>query len=273
MSEATLDAKAQQQQRSKGVGRFIWYELMTTNLDAARAFYADVLGWTITEWPGAMPYWVVNAGENGVGGMMQLPAEMAETGVPPMWTAYVFVDDVDAALERVSGLGGTVLVPATDIPDVGRFGVILDPQGASINVMHPNGPDQPDRTMELGHVSWHELHTTDSAKAFEFYAALFGWVHASSMDMGELGTYSIFRHPAAKEEQWLGGMSDMAKHYGRPPAWFYYVNVADLDAAMERTRAAGGQVLNGPMDVPGGRAAQCSDPQGAMFSMFAESRD
>jgi predicted enzyme related to lactoylglutathione lyase len=122
----------------------------------------------------------------------------------------------------------------------------------------------------LGNVGWHELNTTDSAAAWAFYSAVFGWQSATSMEMGEYGTYSIFRHAADAAEVWLGGMSDMARHMGQSAHWLYYVNVDGMEATLERIKAGGGQVLNGPMDVPGGRAAQCLDPQGAVFSIFAK---
>lgn len=262
MSQANQGVEVQ----SSSAGRFIWYELSTRDVEAAKAFYTKVMNWGVEQFQGTQPYFIWKAGEIGVGGVMQM-ADMQ-----PAWLAYVCVDDVDRNLTRAQQLGGKVVVPGTDIPSVGRFGVLTDPQGAYIAIMHPTPQENPpERGMRMtGNVGWHELNTTDSEAAFAFYSALFGWQPASSMDMGEQGTYSIFRHQADAADNWLGGMSDMARHMGLPAHWLYYVNVDGMDATLEKVRTHGGQVLNGPMDVPGGKAAQCLDPQGAVFAIFAE---
>lgn len=259
MSEAKQSVEVQ----TSAVGRFIWYELSTKDVEAAKAFYSSVMGWEVERFAGSMPYFIWKAGGEGVGGLMQMD------DLPPAWLAYVYVDDVDSALERARELGGQVLVPGTDIPNVGRFAVLTDPQGACIAVMRPTGEDRPRSLNAPGNVGWHELNTTESTAALTFYSALFGWQPATTMEMGEYGTYSIFRHRADAADIWLGGMSDMAKHMSQPPHWLYYVNVDRMDAAIGRIEAGGGRVLNGPMEVPGGRAAQCLDPQGAVFAIFA----
>jgi predicted enzyme related to lactoylglutathione lyase len=253
-----------------GTGRFIWYELMTKDVEAAKAFYTGALGWSTEEWPGETPYTVLKAGETGIGGIMALPPELEEAGVPPHWVGYVYVEDVDAATDRARELGGAIRLPGTDIPEVGRFAVIADPQGAVLNIMHPTGPDQDRDMRHVGDVGWHELNTTDSESALGFYGELFGWALADTMDMGEQGLYRIFRHPDDPADPGLGGMSDLALHMGAPPHWLYYINVAGIDAALDRIRSGGGAVLNGPMDVPGGRIGQCQDPQGGYFAVFAQ---
>lgn len=117
-------------------GAFSWSELMTSDPQAALAFYRQLFGWTVDVMP--MPqgdYHVVKAGDTAVGGIMKMPPEAAAGGMPPCWGVYVTVDDVDACAARVGALGGKVLHPPTDIPGVGRFAVIADPQGAWINVI------------------------------------------------------------------------------------------------------------------------------------------
>jgi predicted enzyme related to lactoylglutathione lyase len=166
--------------QSASVGRFIWYELSTRDVDAAKAFYTSALGWGVRQFEGAMPYFIWTAGEVGVGGLMQMD------DMPPAWLAYVYVDNVDRTLARAQELGGQVLVPGTDIPGVGRFGVLNDPQGACVAVMLPIPQEetQPRSMTRLGNVGWHELNTTDSAAAWAFYSAVFGWQSAASR-MGE----------------------------------------------------------------------------------------
>ncbi len=249
-------------------GRFVWYELMTTDPEAAKRFYGDVIGWTVQDWPGPNPYSVWQADGTGMGGLMALPAELRSAGVPPHWMGYVHVADVDRATARAKDLGGAVRVPPTDIPEVGRFAVLADPQGATIALLAPQGEGTaPDQT-KVAFVGWHELSTTDHEAAWAFYSGLFGWKQGSTMDMGEMGPYVMYHHPADAADRSLGGISDLAKIMGVHPHWLYYVNVADLDGAMERVKRGGGQVENGPSDVPGGRVAQCQDPQGVPFAMF-----
>lgn len=115
-------------------GGFSWNELMTTDVAAARAFYGELFGWETEDYPGAeAPYVMVKVGGEAVGGMMALSPECA--GMPPAWGIYVTVDDVDATARQVETLGGKVLRPPEDIPEIGRFCVLQDPQGATLCVI------------------------------------------------------------------------------------------------------------------------------------------
>lgn len=115
-------------------GAFSWCELTTTDVEAAKAFYTKLFGWTTEEMsmPG-MNYTVIKAGDKEIGGIMAVPKEAQ--GMPPMWGAYVTVDDVDLTARTAAQLGAKLLVPPQDIPEVGRFCVIQDPQGAVINAI------------------------------------------------------------------------------------------------------------------------------------------
>lgn len=255
-------------------GRFAWYELMTNDVDAARAFYTEVIGWGVQSQSmegSTEPYymWTTPAGPP-MGGLMALPEETKALGVPPNWSSYIGTPDVDAAVARVKELGGQVHVGPMDIPEVGRFAIVADPQGAAFGMLqHLEPPGTPLEQAKLGEVSWHELMTTDREAAWKFYEAMFGWKHISSMDMGEMGTYFMF----GIGEHTLGGMFNMSADMPAPPHWVYYVHVDDADAAVERVKARGGQVVYGPMDVPGGdRVAQFIDPQGAVFAVHASKK-
>jgi predicted enzyme related to lactoylglutathione lyase len=115
-------------------GMFSWNELLTTDPAAAKEFYTQLFGWTTQAWPmGDFDYTIVMAGEVDVGGIMPIP-EMAK-GMPPSWGAYVTVDDVDATAAKAEKLGGKVIVAPKEIPSVGRFTVIQDPQGAVISAI------------------------------------------------------------------------------------------------------------------------------------------
>lgn len=251
---------------------FVWYELMTTDPPAAEAFYRGVIGWSAADaaTPG-MKYTLFSVGATAIGGMMALPDDAKARGVPPNWTAYVGVDDVDAMAARVRAAGGSIHHPPQDIPGVGRFAVLADPHGAVLCLFKgasaERGPQPPAGTP--GTFGWHELYAGDLDAAWAFYSELFRWTKADAVDMGEMGPYQLFVAAGANP---IGGMMK------RPPnvpmaCWLYYVNVEAIDAAIARVAAGGGKIVNGPMQVPGGSwIAQCADPQGAMFAMVAPGR-
>lgn len=256
---------------AKSPTSFFWYELMTTDLDAASDFYAAIVGWRPQDFPGdpAMPrYVVMNAGERGVGGIMKIPVE-AGPDMHPAWVGYIHASDTDAATEAVGQAGGTICRAPDDIPGVGRFSVVADPQGAVFNFLQPNGPDQPPVPMTTpGHVGWHELYTTDWRKAFAFYSGQFGWTKDREFDMGEMGIYQIF----AVDGETKGGMMDKPKQIPNA-AWLFYFNVPSIDTAAAIVADRGGKVLTGPTEVPGGSwIVQCQDPQGAHFALVAPRR-
>lgn len=249
---------------------FVWYELMTTDLDAAEKFYSAVVGWSARDamQPG-MRYSVMSAGDKMVAGMMILPEEARAMGGRPGWVGYIGVEDCDAASDALKQAGGSILRAPGDIPNIGRFSVVTDPQGAMFMLFTPQGGDNsPAPAGTAGHIGWRELYATDWERAFEFYSGQFGWTKAEFVDMGAMGIYQLF---AAGGEP-IGGM--MNKPEAMPkPAWLYYFNVPGADAAVERVNQQGGKVLMGPQEVPGGMwIVQCMDPQGAMFALVAPGR-
>jgi predicted enzyme related to lactoylglutathione lyase len=244
-------------------GFFVWYELMTTDVVAAKRFYENVVGWKTEDVPmPGMTYTLVKAGDAQVAGLMTLPKEASDAGLKPCWVGYIAVPDVDQFAKKVVSLGGKLHREPSDIPNVGRFAVVADPQGVIFNLFKGTGsPQLAAVSMEPGHVGWHELHSSDAAKAFEFYAALFGWTKDQAMDMGEMGTYQIFS---------IGGTRAGGMFNSPMPAkqWLYYFAVEDVDAALKRITDQGGKVMHGPSEVPGGAfIVQATDPQGAMFAV------
>ena len=247
---------------------FVWYELMTSDAKAAEKFYSKVVGWETHDsgQPG-MTYTLLQAGDVPVAGLMALPKEACDAGAKPGWTGYVGVDDVDAYAGRITKAGGKVHVPPTDIPQIGRFAMMADPQGAVFCLFKPVSamPPPPAAPETPGTVGWHELMAGNGEKAFAFYADLFGWTKDEALDMGAMGRYQLFGAGGPA----IGGM--MTKPAGIPmPFWTYYFQVDAIGAALERLKAEGGKVINGPMEVPGGSwIVQGIDPQGAMFSLVS----
>jgi hypothetical protein len=246
-------------------GRFVWYELMTTDMEAAKTFYADVVGWGTQDasMPG-MAYTLFTAGETSVSGLMDLPEDARKSGLRPSWLGYVGVSDVDAAADRIKELGGAVHVPPKDIPNISRFSIAVDPQMATIALFKwlEGGQEQPPALDAPGRVGWHELLAADWEKAWAFYRELFGWQKAEA-DMGPVGTYQ----PFSAGGETIGGM--FTKPAMEPvPFWLYYFNVGDIDVAMKRVKAGRGQILSGPVELLGNRwILRCTDPQGAIFAL------
>src|SRR3984957_15705918 len=171
-------------------GRFTGHELLTTDPAAAATFYAKVLPWRTQ--PSNMPgYTIFMAGGAQVGGLMALPEDGA--GTPAHWLVYVGTPNVDATVTQAQALGARVCKGATDIPNVGRFAVLADPQGATFAVFTPSSGSPPAQPPE-GAFSWHELQTTDVAGALRFYGELFGWAKGDGHDMGAMGIYQLFDH-------------------------------------------------------------------------------
>jgi uncharacterized protein len=248
-------------------GCFVWYELLTTDVAAARAFYGDVVGWGAQDAATPrLPYTLLMAGQAPVGGLMELPEEGRRMGATPRWVGYVAVDDVDAAAGRLKRLGGTVYVPPTD-SNIGRIAVIADPQTATLAMVaglkHARQPAEPDAPLQVG---WHELLAADWKKAFAFYHELFGW-QPRDAEPGPMESYQLF----AAGGRTIGGM--FTKLARAPfPFWLYYFNVADLAVALGRVKAGGGRVVQGPNALPDDNwIARCIDPQGAMFALQGRS--
>ena len=251
-------------------GRFVWYELLTKDPKAAIDFYTRLIGWDTEVFEtGEMDYTMFTGGQGPLGGVMELPKEARKGGAPSHWLGYVDTPDVDATANRAGELGGRVLVPPQDIPEVGRFSVLQDPQGAvfAAYTSATSGPS-PDRPPQVKEFSWHELATTDLEAAWAFYSDLFDWEKGETMDMGEAGIYQLYQAKGSQIP--LGGIFKRTREMPGPPAWMLYVRVPSADEGVEQVKELGGQILVGPIDVPGGdRIVQCLDPQGAAFALHS----
>ncbi|OYW16108.1 MAG: glyoxalase [Novosphingobium sp. 12-64-8] len=253
-------------------GSFIWYELMTTDADAAGAFYNAVVGWTFSgREPGSpVDYRMIGRSDGGMnGGVLSLTAEMQQQGARPGWFAYLHVADVDAAVAAIQADGGKVLMPKTTI-EVGSFAFVTDPQGVPFYVMSPIPPaDKPDATSDVfspdepQHVRWNELGSPDLAAAKAFYAKHFGFEFNNVMPMGPMGDYCFIDHHG----QALGAIMQQ-QNTGQPAMWLPYFGVPSTMAAKVAIEASGGTVLSGPHEVPGEDwVVVASDPQGAVFGV------
>jgi len=252
-------------------GDFIWYELMTGDVEAAIPFYEAVLKWTAEKFDNAPGgYWVFSRDGAGIAGGMVLPAEAVARGARPGWIGYVGVDDVDVAVRDILAAGGAAHMPATDIPGVGRMAMLADPQGAMFYVMRGSS-DEASAAFDQarpGHGNWNELHTSDPSAGLDFYAARFGWSEARVFDMGPIGDYRIIGQGGRE----IGGV--MKAQPGGPPAtWCFYFGVEDIHATAEAIRANGGSVMHSPAEVPGGAyTLVAADPQGAVLGFVGPAK-
>ncbi len=255
------------------IGKHIWFDLATSDTAAAILFYSEAVGWKTMAFEGGdKPYTMFTVGDLPIAGVMDLPDELVAMKIPPHWMGYVQVEDVDKTVAKAKELGATIHKAGWDIPKVGRIAVLADLQGAAFCVFTPlgNRGAAHDRGA-IGTMSWSELNTTDYESAWSFYSALLGWKETMAADMGPAGIYFMFTWPEGKDS--MGGMSNAAAKMAAPPHWLHYINVDDMEAAIGRITKAGGKVLNGPMDVPGGSVvAQCMDPQGASFAIHAQKK-
>ena len=196
---------------------------------------------------------------------MPLPSGAANMGMRPGWFPYFQVPNSDRAAEAIKADGGTIHMPGTDVPGAGRFSFVADPQGANFYVMTPSGAPGTATSHQVGvpgYGGWHELHTTDQAKAFAFYAKHFGWASDGVFDMGPMGAYQLFKIGAVQS----GGMMNDTRL--PRPQWMIYFNVDDIDAAAKRVKSADGKIVQGPQEVPGGTyVINGVDPQGATFNL------
>lgn len=245
-------------------GGFAWYELLTTDMPAAAAFYGEVVGWAAKDASSPeLAYTLLTVRDAPVVGLMELPEEGRRMGATPRWVGYVAVDDMEAKAAQIRRLGGAILVSPTD-SNIGRISVVADPQGATFALVagltygqqRRSGLDQP------GRVGWHELLAEDRNRIFPFYGELLGWkkVYAEA-DPADL--YELF----SAAGQTIGGMLTKLPSVSQP-CWLYYFNVDDIGAAAKRVSAGGGRVLQGPIELPEGCwIVRCADPQGALFAL------
>jgi uncharacterized protein len=241
-------------QTASRIGTFVWHENVSTDPKRAQEFYTQLFGWGIEVFKsGDLEYPMISVDGQSHGGFPSV-----QPGTPSHWVGNVAVESVDEAVEKVKSAGGNLIHGPEDIPDVGRFAVLADPQGAVFVTFQASG----DVPQSAGVFVWDELGTQDVEGAERFYNAVFGWTTA---DMGEeYGGYKIFKNG----ETDVGGLMKMPEP-SMPSLWSPYVAVEDADATLAKAGELGGETLMGPMDVPNvGRIGVLRDPVGAVFGII-----
>ena len=243
------------------VGQFVWHELVTPDVEAEKAFYAELFGWEFEIYkPGEMDYAMISANGQTHGGVM---APDPSKGIPSHWYGHVLVDDADAALARAEKLGGKAAFGPFDIPEIGRFAILADPQGGVVSAYRAAGEGGP---TGAGTFLWDEYVAADVEAAKAYYTEVFGWT-TEAMDMAGGGTYTLFK---CDGKSVAGVMGRPAEHV--PPHWLTYIATPDADATIEAARGLGATVYAPAMDIEGvGRFAVLGDPSGAVFGILQPS--
>ncbi len=243
---------------------FAWYELITTDVAGALAFYADVIGWGAQEASTpTLSYTLFTTGALPAAGLMELPEEGRRMGARPRWMGYIGVENVQATVDAIKRLGGGVYVAPTDT-NIGLISVVADPNSANFALIDrlQIRPQHPAEMSKGGRVGWHELLAADLQKQFAFYSELFGWQKVEDEPDSSAG-----HHAFSAGGQVIGGAIE--KRATEPLSyWLFYFNVDDLDAAIERVEVGGGTASRKDEELSSGLSvARCTDPQGAVFAL------
>jgi len=242
------------------VGKVVWNDLITEDIDAARAFYGGLFGWTFeTSSRGGREYVLARSGDVYVAGMVAVdpPTDGSDLS---RWVPYVSVENVDEAVSRAVADGGSVAVTPRDV-SLGRVAAIVDPEGAVIGLARSEIGDPDDRTTAgaPGRVVWTELLSNDSEAAAAFYGAVVGYDVKPIARRG--GTYTMLANRGVDR---AGILQNPTENWD--PVWLTYIGVEDPAAAAARAEAFGGEVLLAASpDVREGSLAVVADPTGAVL--------
>jgi predicted enzyme related to lactoylglutathione lyase len=246
-----------------------WFELGTTDQNAAKQFYTQMFGWAVNDNPMGPTevYTIFRLDGRDVASAYTLPAKLTEQGVPPHWGVYFAVADADESAAKVTELGGSIIQKPFDVMEAGRMAICQDPGGATFSLWQAKQNQGVGVFNENNAVCWAELATWDTAQAQAFYTGLLGWETKGAASMATYIEYSVAGKPS-------GGLLPMDDNWkGMPSHWAIYFLVADCDAAVAHVKDLGGMARMGPFDAPGvGRIAAMADPQGAGFYLITLKR-
>ena len=256
-----------------------WADIASPDLEASRAFYGALFGWTgePSPEPEAHSYTVFMKGDDTVAGLGPLFDDS-----PPVWSTYVTVADVDETVAETPTAGGQVLMEPMDVLDAGRMAVIADPTGAALSLWQPREHIGAEVRMEPGAMCWVELNTREPDKVVGFFEKLFGWKaqqisgtvpNAPSCDGSTTSSTEMNYDYIMLQlgDTPIGGIITMDDNWPAevPPHWMVYFAVTDCDATAAQVTELGGKVCVPPTDIPPGRFAVVNDPHGAVFTIIA----
>lgn len=242
-----------------------WIDLMTTDPASAQEFYGALFGWEFetNPTPDGQEYIMARKDGHAAAGMGQQSPEQVEMGIPPMWNTYIAVADIEAAVGKVEGAGGSVMMPPMQVTDAGHMAVVVDPSGAVVCMWQANQHIGAEIVNEPGTLTWNELITNDIESAAPFYKAVFD-LDTEEQDMGGGMIYTLLK----SGDDMMGGMLPPPME-GIPNHWTVYFAVAEIDATTARATEMGGGAMGEVIDIPGvGKMIPIQDPQGALFMVM-----
>ncbi len=256
-------------------GTPIWVDLSTTDLDGAKEFYRQVLGWESneqTDTDGNVIYHMFTQGGKIAAGVMS-----SANGTPSAWTTYFQTTNIGETVEAAKAAGGSVMVEPMQVMDGGHMALIADDQGAVFGLWQPGTHKGADEYIKPGFYGWNELATHDMTRAKAFYGAVFGWMSEDTDMTGDGTMYTSFMIDGKTDvhDNFVGGGMAITPEMGdTAPNWSAYFSVADIDAAVENVQEAGGTVVVDKMDIPEtGQVVGVTDPQGAFLYLIQPSFD
>ncbi len=247
-------------------GRHTWRENFSDDPAANRAWYNGFMNWGHeAQDMGDFVYDMFKAGDLVLGGFCQLAEDQKKMGAPAHWLTYISVDDVAGGCGRAKEKGGQVLAEPFKVPGVGEIAILMDPQGGVFALFHgeTEDPDHHNPPPPHGDYWWAEYMAKDAPAAVDFYTHVLGW-GTQTMPMPN-GEYTVF---TVGEDGSCGCMA-MPEGVQAPSHWSVYFAVDDVDAAAATATSSGGNILAGPMDMPGvGRFVSVADPQGSVVGLI-----
>jgi predicted enzyme related to lactoylglutathione lyase len=247
-------------------GLFVWHEVSCKDIRSSEDFYSRLIGWKAESWDQNPSYKLFLTRRVAKAGLWAIIEQPNQVTPPPHWLSYIGTADVDSTVRQAVELGGKVVVPAYNVPNIGRMAHLQDPQGA-VFAVSAQQERASYRDPEPGDFSWHELLTTNWQTAWDFYSKLFRWEKMEAMDMGPQGIYHIFGTGGNQ----LGGIFTPAGLPGGP-MWVPYIHTRDAKRTAESAKELGATIVHGPVEVPGGWVFTAIDRQGAMFAVHSKKR-
>lgn len=248
-------------------GTFGWVDLLTTDVPAAKAFYAGLFGWTYEDLPTPVGVdytmcYVDGAMACGIGPQ---PAAMAAAGVPPVWNSYVLVEDADAVGAAAEESGGSVVMPAMDVMDSGRMVMVAGPDGAAVGAWQPYEHRGAEVFDGAGTLAWNELQSRDLASSLAFLSSVFDWKWERQPGAMEYWVAHVAASNDVADD--VAGAMNMPDGVplAAPSMWVVYFSVTDCDVSARHVDELGGELFLPPMDMGPGRFAGATDAAGAMF--------
>lgn len=244
-------------------GTHSWVDLSTEDPEAAKKFYGELFGWAFDDQDAGddMIYTMASVDGKDVGALFK-----GDGSMPVHWNSYVTVDDLDAMKAKVEEAGGKVLAEPFDVLEAGRMMVLQDPTGAFLNLWEAKDRIGASLVNQPGTLTWNDLNTTDPEAATKFYGEVFGWTFDKVPDVPNFD-YWVIQNDGRSN----GGVRpiDNSQQGDVPSHWLPFFAVGDAAEAKEKVESLGGRTFFGPFDLPTGKMAVVSDPQGGIFGLFS----